>query len=187
MLRFPLRRSVRRLVILAAALALALPAGPAAARKKKPRRARNVEDLLIVRCALPGVPHSVGTRLVFVTPRRVIKTTRADCAIQGGQFVVYDRSDYATALEVWLPEAQEDDPVAQTYVGEIYEKGPAGTPDHAQAAKWYQKAAEQGHSRAQTNLGQLSQSYAKLSSLFDGGDRKVRRCRSHPFYLICFL
>lgn len=44
---------------------------------------------------------------------------------------------------------------AQTYVGEIFEKGLAAQPDYQAAAIWYRKAAEQGYSRAMINLGFL--------------------------------
>ena len=40
-------------------------------------------------------------------------------------------------------------------VGEIYEKGLGTAPDYARAASWYRKAADQGHARAQFNLGTL--------------------------------
>jgi len=59
---------------------------------------------------------------------------------------------------LWLPLAQEGDPEAQTYVGEIHEKG-MGTPaSHELAAYWYQRAVEQNYSRAQINLGYLYES-----------------------------
>jgi multidrug efflux pump subunit AcrA (membrane-fusion protein) len=93
--------------------------------------------------------------MIYLTPRRPIKTAAQDCEIRGGEYTAYDRSDYATALKVWLPLAQEGDKVAQTYVGEIYEKGLGVQPDYALAAVWYQKAAAQDYTRAQINLGYL--------------------------------
>ena len=46
--------------------------------------------------------------------------------------------------------------MAQTHVGEIYEKGLGlPNPDYAKAAVWYRKAADQEHSAAQTRLGAL--------------------------------
>ncbi len=52
--------------------------------------------------------------------------------------------------------AQAGDPEAQTIVGEIYEEGTAvAAPDYGLAAQWYRKAADQGYSRAQINLGSL--------------------------------
>jgi len=71
------------------------------------------------------------------------------------EYVAYDRADYRASLNVWLPQAQEGDKEAQTYVGEIYEKGLGVPPDYVVAAAWYRKAAAQGHSRAQINLGFL--------------------------------
>jgi hypothetical protein len=93
--------------------------------------------------------------LTYLSPRRPIKTAASDCEIRGGEYVSYDRADYKTALRVWLPQAEIGDPIAQTYVGEIYERGLGVSPDYATAAQWYRKAAEQGYSRAQINLGAL--------------------------------
>ena len=56
---------------------------------------------------------------------------------------------------MWLPLAQQGDAAAQTYVGEIFEKGLGVPPDYAAAAHWYRRAAEAGHSRAAINLGNL--------------------------------
>lgn len=113
------------------------------------------DALLVVDCLLPGRVKKLGRQLTYLTPRRPVKTSAQDCEIRGGEYVAYDRSDYATALKVWLPQAQEGDQTAQTYVGEIYEKGLGVHPDYAVAAAWYRKAAEQGHTRAQINLGHL--------------------------------
>lgn len=115
----------------------------------------SVDDFVVVDCLLPGRVQRLGRRLTYLTPRQPVKTTAQDCAIRGGEYTAYDRSDYATALKVWLSQAQEGDKVAQTYVGEIYEKGLGGAPDYAMAATWYRKAAEQGYTRAQINLAHL--------------------------------
>ena len=116
---------------------------------------QNVDRLLVVDCLLPGQVRQLGTGVTYLAPRRAIKTTGSDCAIRGGEYVAYDRANYATALKVWLPAAQGGDKVAQTYVGEIYEKGMGTAPDYAAAAGWYRKAADQGYSRALINLGFL--------------------------------
>ncbi|HZP66653.1 MAG TPA: tetratricopeptide repeat protein, partial [Rudaea sp.] len=116
---------------------------------------RNPEDLLIVDCLLPGQVRKLGTQMTFITGRTAVKTSAGDCEIRGGEYVAYDRSDLNSALRVWLPLAQSGDKVAQTYVGEIYERGLGTAPDPATAAQWYRKAAEQGYARAQVNLGFL--------------------------------
>jgi multidrug efflux pump subunit AcrA (membrane-fusion protein) len=116
---------------------------------------RSADELLVVDCLLPGQIRKLGRSLVYLTPGRPVKTSAQDCEIRGGEYVSYDRSDYATALKIWLPLAKEGDKVAQTYVGEIYEKGLGVQPDYALAVEWYRKAAEQGYERAQINLGYL--------------------------------
>lgn len=112
------------------------------------------DALLIVDCALPGQVRQLGV-MTYVAPRRAIKTSASDCALRGGEFVAYDRASRASALQVWLPQAEAGDQVARTNVGEIYEKGLGAAPDYANAAKWYQLAADQQYGRALTNLGFL--------------------------------
>ena len=96
--------------------------------------ARSADELLIVDCLLPGQIRKLGQRITYLTARQAIKTSAQDCEIRGGEYVAYDRANYATALKVWLPLAEGGDPQAQTYVGEIYEKGLGTSPDYAQAA-----------------------------------------------------
>jgi len=104
------------------------------------------EDFMIVDCLLPGQIRRLGAEVTFLTARRAIKTSTRDCEIRGGEYVAFDRSNYATALKIWLPLAKEGDASAQTYVGEIFEKGLGVPPDHAAAAEWYRRAAESGYS-----------------------------------------
>jgi uncharacterized caspase-like protein len=113
------------------------------------------DKLLIVDCLLPGQIKRLGAGSTYVTPRRPAKLTALDCEARGGEYVAYDQANSATALKVWLPNAQEGNMVAQTYVGEIYEKGFGIEPDYETAAAWYQKAAAQGDARAKLNLGYL--------------------------------
>ena len=115
----------------------------------------NPDKLLIVDCLLPGQLRKLGTTATYVAARQAIKTSAQDCEIRGGEYTEYDRSNYATALKVWLPLAEQGDKAAQTYVGEIFEKGLGIPADYAAAAQWYGKAAEQGYQRAQINLGFL--------------------------------
>ena len=118
-------------------------------------QAGNADDLLPVDCLLPGQIRQLGQQATYVTRGRAIKTTAADCQVRGGEYVAYDRANYATALKVWLPRAQEGDKEAQTLVGEIYEKGLGLAPDYTLAAAWYRKAADQGYAPAEINLGLL--------------------------------
>ena len=135
-------------------LILALAGDPALA-KKKPLQIDDVEDLRIVNCLLPGQIRKLGRHSRYVAARRPVRTTAVDCEIRGGDYAAHDPSSYASALQVWLPAAEAGDAKAQTYVGEIFEKGLAGTPDYETAARWYRKAAEQGFSRGQIDLAHL--------------------------------
>lgn len=150
----PSKPGLRRMAVgTAAALAAALAAWPA----EHPVAAivRNAEDLLIVDCLLPGQVRKLGRQTTFLSARRPIRTTQADCEIRGGEFVSYDRADYRTALQVWMGQAEAGDAEAQNYVGEIYLKGLGTAPDYGKAAAWFGKAVAQGNKRAMINLGFL--------------------------------
>jgi hypothetical protein len=114
-----------------------------------------MDEFLVVDCLLPGQVRRLGSKLTMLTARRAMKTSQRDCEIRGGEYVSYDRANYATALKVWQPLAEQGDPAAQTYVGEIYEKGLGVPPDYAVAAQWYRRAADTGYARAAINLGHL--------------------------------
>ncbi len=116
---------------------------------------QETDKLFIVDCLLPGQVRKLGSQMTYFSARRPVKTTAGDCEIRGGEYVAYDRANYASALKVWLPQAQQGDTEAQVTLGEIYEKGLGGIADPALAAEWYLKAAKQGNSRAQINLGYL--------------------------------
>ncbi len=116
---------------------------------------KDADKLYVVDCLLPAQVRKLGQHMTFLTARRPVRTTAVDCEIRGGEYVAYDRANYATALKIWLPKAKQGDPKAQTYVGEIFEKGAGLQPDYKTAAQWYRKAAEQGYAPAMINLGFL--------------------------------
>ena len=111
--------------------------------------------LLVVDCLLPGQVRKLGGQMTYMSPPRPVKTVAVDCEIRGGEYVAYDRANYATSLAVWLPQAENGDSQAQVYVGEIFEKGLGREPDYATAAGWYEKAAAQKYARGQMNLAYL--------------------------------
>src|SRR5262245_10375416 len=129
--------------------------GPTTAPGQTPPVAGKSDDFLVVDCLLPAQVRKLGQQLTFLAPRQPIKTSGRDCEIRGGEYVAYDRANYATALKVWLPLAEQGDAAAQTYVGEIFEKGLGVPADYNAAATWYRRAAESGYSRAAINLGNL--------------------------------
>ena len=72
--------------------------------------------------------------------------------------VAYQRGDYATALRLWHPLAEQGDTDAQFHLGVMFESGQGVLRNDAEAIKWYRKAAEQDDAVAQFNLGVM---YAK--------------------------
>ena len=67
----------------------------------------------------------------------------------------YERHDYAAALRLWRPLAEQGDIEAQVYIGAIYQDGEGVPQDFAEAARWYHKAAEQGDEGADIYLNQV--------------------------------
>ena len=67
----------------------------------------------------------------------------------------FRRGDYATALRMLLPLADQGVADAQRLLGAMYAFGDGVPQDYAEAAKWYRKAADQGDARAQYNLGEM--------------------------------
>jgi TPR repeat protein len=63
--------------------------------------------------------------------------------------------DYATALRLLRPLADEGNAVAQLNLGFMYNLGRGVPEDLAAAVSWYRKAAEQGNASAQNNLGTM--------------------------------
>ena len=74
----------------------------------------------------------------------------------------WQQGDYARAVAIWQPLAQSGDPDAQFNMGQAYKLGRGVKTDPSAAIDWYGKAAKQGHSRAEDNLGLL---------MFQQGDR----------------
>jgi TPR repeat protein len=67
----------------------------------------------------------------------------------------YARGDYATALRLLRPLAEQGDAQAQYNLGVLYDNGQGVPQDDAEAVKWYRKAAGQGEARSQNNLANM--------------------------------
>jgi len=76
--------------------------------------------------------------------------------------VAFTRGDYATALSLFRPLADQGNAEAQVLLGDIYATGSApeirgigqAVPkNYAEAVKWYRKAARQGNPFAEFDLG----------------------------------
>ena len=68
---------------------------------------------------------------------------------------VYNRGDYATALQELRPLAEQGEARAQVMLGYMYANGRGVPQDYAEATRWYRASAEQGNGGAQNNLGVL--------------------------------
>ena len=108
-----------------------------------------------VDCRLPGVVIQNGMNQTRQMRGRLVRVTARSCQVRGGRYVVEDRSSIEGSLQAWLPDANNGDAKAQTYVGELYERGPGGQPDYEMARIWYQRAADQGYTPAQFNLARF--------------------------------
>jgi TPR repeat protein/predicted nucleic acid-binding Zn-ribbon protein len=138
-------------VLLGAMPAMLLPASAAQPAPTSPTADPNQPVI----CLLPGRVRRLGSLMTYQERREPAEMTASECAIRGGEYTFFDRAHYETALAVWMEGAEAGDAQAQVYVGEIHEKGWIGAPDHAEAARWYQLAADQGDATAQRRLAYL--------------------------------
>jgi TPR repeat protein len=65
--------------------------------------------------------------------------------------------DYATAMRLWRPLADQGDVVAQFNIGIAFLNGYGVPKDSAEAETWFRKAANQGYAAAQNSLGNMYQ------------------------------
>jgi len=65
----------------------------------------------------------------------------------------YQEKDYLKAIQIWRPLAQAGDASAQYRLGVLYAEGRGVAPNDAEAALWFERAADQGEPMAQYNLG----------------------------------
>ena len=65
------------------------------------------------------------------------------------------KGDYATALRLVRPLAEQGNAAAQSALGFMYEYAQGVPQDLAAAAQWHRRAAEQGNALSQTRLGFL--------------------------------
>lgn len=121
---------------------------------------------------LPTVPQS--TAEPATQPAQPAPTAPAQSAVAaaapaaGGSaqqgWDAFSRGDYQGALAVWTPLAEAGDTNMQLLVGSIYDYGQGVPQDDAEAARWYQMAAERGSAKGQYQLGAI---YARSAQVKD--------------------
>ena len=81
-----------------------------------------------------------------------LTTLPAQADYQSGVDAYY-KGDFRAAYDAWLPLAEAGDPIAQNSLGALYDHGLGVTEDNAEAARWYEMAAQQGFPLAMRNMG----------------------------------
>ena len=93
-----------------------------------------------------------------VTIALVLAVSLAGAAVAGpfeDGAAAYFKGDYATAMRLWRPLADQGNVYAQNNLGDMYGAGEGVPQDYAQAVAWFRKAADQGFANAQYNLGNM--------------------------------
>lgn len=83
----------------------------------------------------------------------VVLAQAASAAPFDDGLAAYFNGNYAGALRLWIPLADEGNANARNNVGIMYENGQGVSRDYAEAVRLYRLAAECGHADAQLNLG----------------------------------
>jgi len=65
----------------------------------------------------------------------------------------YQSGDYAKAVQLWRPLAENGDVTAQYRLGIMYAEGKGVAQDDKESFKWFQRAGEKGNAAAQYNVG----------------------------------
>ena len=117
-------------------------------------------------------------RLIMMMMMMMMSLTLAEAADAGRPFedglAAFARQDYATALRLWRPLADQGDARAQNELGTMYDNGLGVPKNYAEAMNWFRKAADQGDASAQYALGLayegglgVPQNYAEAAKWLD--------------------
>ena len=85
--------------------------------------------------------------------RRLIFTLLLASSVAVVQLAAQQTKADQKPIEEVKAKAEAGDAESQVELGRRYDKGEGVVKDHAEAAKWYRKAAEQNYAKAQYNLG----------------------------------
>src|SRR5882757_7174894 len=85
--------------------------------------------------------------------RRLIFTLLLASSVAVVQLAAQQTKADQKPIEEVKAKAEAGDAESEVELGRRYDKGEGVVKDHAEAAKWYRKAAEQNYAKAQHNLG----------------------------------
>jgi hypothetical protein len=94
----------------------------------------------------------IGRRLIGSVIATLLAIVPALAGSRDG-VIAFQRENYARAVVIFGPLAARGDPVAQTYLGQMYAKGYGVPQNYIRAADWLHAASEQGYGLAQYWLG----------------------------------
>ena len=98
-------------------------------------------------------------RTTTIDPFEAILNARPEESAKARTFAdgaaAYDRGDYASALRVFRPLADQGFGPAQGIIGIMYEQGQGVPENDTEAVKWFRLAADQGNSVGQIGLGAI--------------------------------
>jgi uncharacterized protein len=95
------------------------------------------------------------TRLIALIAALATLACGAGAAERDDARAALERGEFATAMRLYKPLAEQGDAAAQSSLALMYRRGLGVPVDFAAAAAWYRKAAEQGDAGAQNALGRL--------------------------------
>jgi hypothetical protein len=96
-----------------------------------------------------------GRLIAVLAALACLLPVQADAATAHQGATAFSRGDYSRASSILIPLAERGDPVAQAYLGFMFETGRGVPQNFSEAAMWYRRAAEQGNGSAQYSLGLL--------------------------------
>lgn len=94
-----------------------------------------------------------SVRTALITLSQVGRGSTANAADFEEGLTAAQVGDFATALQEWLPIAEQGNPAAQFNLALMYRNGDGVQKDNARAVHWYRLAAMQGNAGAQSGLG----------------------------------
>ena len=102
--------------------------------------------------------HNKISRSLMIAALTLSFTEISDVAFAGpleDSMAAYDRGDYATAVRLVRPLAEQGNAQAQNSLGAMYYNGKGVVRDFKEAVRWYRLAAAQGNISAQLNLASM--------------------------------
>jgi TPR repeat protein/uncharacterized protein YecT (DUF1311 family) len=101
-----------------------------------------------------GQPLQLAPPSGQASPRGALPSVVAAEQFEDGR-AAFKRGDYATALRLWNPLAEQGHALAQFNIGVMYSTGTGVPEDDSEAVYWLRKAADQGRAEAQEFLGTM--------------------------------